>query len=85
MYALSLDYHGYIPSHCLGYTHLFASQSMTVPAGHSHPLITQIRGQATGPVLLHAWWQLGSEAHSFLTCPLMGQAVIQIIFMKWMQ
>jgi len=68
--------HSHIPWHCLGCTHSFLSQSMTVPAGHWHPLTIQIRGQGTGPVLLQARWQLGSEAHSSLICPLMGHAVI---------
>jgi len=63
-----------VPSHCLGCTHSFLSQSITVPVGHWHPLTTQIRGQGTGPVLLHARWQLGSKAHSTLICPLIGQA-----------
>ena len=67
----------YLPSHLLGSTHSLFVTSMTVPAGHSHPLITQISGQGIGPVLLHVRWQLGCEAHSFLICPLMGQAAIK--------
>ena len=52
---------------------------MTVPSGHSHPSTMQMRGQATTPVELHARWQLGCLAHSFLICPLIGHAVMIII------
>ena len=52
---------------------------MTCPAGHSHPLTKQMRGQAIGLVVLHVRWQLGCEAHSFLICPSMGQAAIEKI------
>ena len=55
---------------------------MTVPGGHSHPLTIQTRGQGTGPVLLHVRWQLGCEAHSLRICPLMGQAVINVIYLN---
>ena len=73
----------HIPVHSLGGTHSFWSQSMTVPLGHSHPSGIQVRGQATGPVLLHARWQLGCVAHSLLICPWMGQAVIKFASCKW--
>ena len=63
----------HIPVHSLGATHSLMVSSITVPFGHSHPLVIQMRGQARGPVVLHVWWQPGCEAHSFLTCPLMGQ------------
>ena len=43
-----------IPRHCIGVTHSFLVQSMIIPKGHSHPLVIQMRGQKTGPVLLHA-------------------------------
>ena len=43
----------YVPLHSLGGTHSLVASSMTVPKGHSHPLIMQIRGQAIGPILLH--------------------------------
>ena len=68
-----------IPSQLLGATHSFLSSSTTVPSGHSHPLTIQTAGQTTDPVVLHVWWQSGCEAHSFLTCPLMGQAVFEVI------
>ena len=53
---------------------------MTVPSGHSHPSTIQMRGQATTPVELHARWQLGCLAHSFLICPLIGHAVMIIFY-----
>ena len=55
------------------------ASSITVPSGHSQPLTMQTRGQATGPVVLHVWWQAGCEAQSFLTCPLMGQTTSKVI------
>ena len=64
-----------LPLHSLGATHSFFSSSITVPVGHSHPLIIQTAGQGLGPVLLHVRWQLGCEAHSLLICPLTGQAM----------
>ena len=68
-----------VPSHSLGATHSFLSSSIKVPSGHSHPLTMQTAGQTIGSwVLLHVWWQSGCEAHSFLTCPSTGQAVIKI-------
>ena len=69
--------------HSLGVTHSFLSSSITVPFGHSHPLVIQTAGQATDPVVLHVWWQPGCEAHSFLTCPLTGQAAIKIIYDRY--
>ena len=65
----------HVPAHSFGVTHLFIAPSITVPSGHSHPLTIQTAGQTTGPVVLHVWWQPGCEAHSNLTCPLIGQAV----------
>ena len=76
----NLKYNAYVPAlHSLGTTHSFFSSSMTVPVGHSHPLIIQTKGQAPGSVLLHVRWQLGCEAHSFLICPLIGHTVIKVI------
>jgi len=46
---------------------------MTVPAGHSHPFIAHIRGQGGGSSrLLQVTLHEGSEAHSFLICPITG-------------
>ena len=81
MFAFHVIVAACIPAHFLGITHSFLSQSMTVPTGHSHPFITQMRGQTAGSVSLHARWQLGGEAHSLLICPLMGQATFKIQFM----
>ena len=72
----------YAPAHSLGATHCFMVSSITVPFGHSHPLTIQTAGQATGSVVLHVWWQSGCEAHSFLICPLMGQAEMNYYVIK---
>ena len=42
----------YVPSHSPGVTHSFIASSITVPGGHSHPSMIQIRGQIVG-VRLH--------------------------------
>jgi len=73
--------------HSLGATHFSFSSSMTVPAGHSHPLFTQTAGQGLfSPRLSQVRWQEAGEAHSFLICPSIGhskQSEIETISKIW--
>ena len=73
-----------IPGHLLSGTHAFFFSSTTVPLGHSHPLTTQISGQAFrgSSMSLQDLVQLGCGAHSVLICPSIGHSVKVAIVYK---